>query len=165
MRKRDIDIKDIEILNILQSDSSLSNVALADQIKLSPGPTLVRVQNLLTKKIILSVTATPNYTYLGYKTQLLVEVKILTGKASQFIKRVSECKNSTQCVQINRVGEDGVAANTYFLTIRGKNEANCKSALDFIFGNPSLAISYTVYVVTDLIKNTGIILDKEDCTQ
>ena len=47
MKKKQIDVTDIEILNILTEHAELNNKELANKIGLSEGPTLVRVQEAL----------------------------------------------------------------------------------------------------------------------
>lgn len=46
MKKKQIDLLDIAILNILNEHAELNNKQLSEKIGLSESPTLVRVQNL-----------------------------------------------------------------------------------------------------------------------
>ena len=48
----ELDTTDLRILNILQENSSISNLELASRINLSPSPTLARVKRLETEGII-----------------------------------------------------------------------------------------------------------------
>ena len=78
MRKKDIDNKDIELINILAEDASLNNREIARKLGISDSPTLVRYNNLLDKGVIKKIIALINEEYVGYDTKALGYV-ILTG--------------------------------------------------------------------------------------
>jgi len=60
VKKKTIDVTDIEILNILAGHAELTNKELANKIGLLEGPTLVRVQNFWERGIIKSYGAIIN---------------------------------------------------------------------------------------------------------
>lgn len=163
MKKRDIDLKDLEILNILQVDAAITNRKLAQRIGLSPGPTLVRVQKLFEKGVIKNYIATPNYTYLGYIDQMYLRMTILPEKINLFRERVLKNKRITKCVEIvDGTSEITVYSHTYFLTVLGKSQADCKKTIDELFGVPSIALAYAIFEVKVVEKDTGLFFDKSD---
>jgi Lrp/AsnC family transcriptional regulator, leucine-responsive regulatory protein len=66
MRKKTIDFKNVEILNILADHAELTNTQLSELCGLSEGPTLVRVQSLWKRGVIKSYEAVLRYQFLGY---------------------------------------------------------------------------------------------------
>jgi DNA-binding Lrp family transcriptional regulator len=152
MRKRDIDQKDLDILNILQENAFISNKDLAIKIGLSEGATLVRVQNLFAKGVILRYAAIPNLPYLGYTEQLLVKVRVLKEKTIVFRERVLNNRKITSCVLVQRTGDLDYATQDYIIRIIGKNESDCRDTLGDLFGDQPIAAYSEVHYVKEIIK-------------
>lgn len=164
MKKRDIDLKDIEIINILRGDAMLTNKDLAKKVDLSEGPTLVRVQNLFEKGVLRGYIAKPNYAYFGYTNKIYVRVVILHKRVKEFIERIQKERKVISCVRIEHLGENNSAIVSYALIILGKSEGECREVLDNIIGViPSLAVSYTITIIKEEIKNSDLILNEKDC--
>jgi DNA-binding Lrp family transcriptional regulator len=89
MKKKLIDAKDIEILNILAEHAELNNKELAARIDLSEGPTLVRVQNLWKRGIIKSFAAVINFQLFGYSKLFLIRVEVYYNDAEELRERFS----------------------------------------------------------------------------
>jgi Lrp/AsnC family leucine-responsive transcriptional regulator len=70
----ELDTTDLRILNILQENSSISNLELASRINLSPSPTLARVKRLETEGIISRYVALADPHMLGLKVNVFVKV-------------------------------------------------------------------------------------------
>jgi len=70
----ELDTTDLRILNILQENSSISNLELASRINLSPSPTLARVKRLETEGIISRYVALADPYLLGLKVNVFVKV-------------------------------------------------------------------------------------------
>jgi len=70
----ELDTTDLRILNILQENSSISNLELASRINLSPSPTLARVKRLETEGIISRYVALADPHLLGLKVNVFVKV-------------------------------------------------------------------------------------------
>lgn len=164
MRKRDIDLKDIEILNILQENALLSNKDLAKRIRLSEGPTLVRVQNLISKGAIVRYVALINPSYFGYSNNLLANVKILKEKAPAFVDRVKNIPQIVRCFHIEHTSSYELAVNEYLVTIYGKSLQECRQTLEdaLTVGNIPIAIQEQPYVVKEIVKDEFLNLTPKD---
>jgi len=79
-----MDNTDIQILTLLQDNSRLSNVKLAEQIHLSASPCLRRVKQLETLGVIKSYKASLERTKVGLSMTVFIEVRLNnhTGDAS-----------------------------------------------------------------------------------
>ena len=64
--KHKLDNIDLQILNVLQKNGEISNVQLAQKVKISPPSCLRRVKSLEKRKIILGYNALVNPKMLGY---------------------------------------------------------------------------------------------------
>jgi len=71
-----LDRINLKILDALQQDARISNVALAEQVALSPSPCLRRVRQLHEQGVIQSVLTVVSPRAVGYQIQALIEVKI-----------------------------------------------------------------------------------------
>jgi len=81
MKKKQIDLKDIAILNILTEHAELNNKQLSEWIGLSEGPTLVRVKRFRERGVVKSHEAIINYPYFGYTRYYCIRVEISATEA------------------------------------------------------------------------------------
>ena len=167
MKKRDIDAKDIEILNILQENATLTNKELAKKIELSEGPTLVRVQNLFEKGVIRNYTANPNFGYFGYSHYFYVNIPVLKEKSNVLVPRIQSEGQVISAVHLEVRGAEDVGVNQYSVVISGKNDQDCKEVLDKLLhghtNSPSIAVTYEIHKALETIKNKPIVLTNKDC--
>lgn len=89
MKKKTIDVQDIEILNILAEHAELNNRELSSTIGLSEGPTLVRVQNLWERGAIKSYSAMINHKLFGYGRFYLIRIETSDINAEELKGRFS----------------------------------------------------------------------------
>ncbi len=73
---------DYDILNKLQNDARITNVALAESVNLSPAPCLRRVRDLEKKDVILSYTTLLDPEKLGWNVSVFIEVRLEKQVAS-----------------------------------------------------------------------------------
>ena len=88
----ELDTIDLLVLRELQQDSSISNLALAKKINLSPSPTLVRVKNLEAQRVISRYVALVDAHALGLKVNVFIQVSLEkqeSGALARFEKAVS----------------------------------------------------------------------------
>jgi Lrp/AsnC family leucine-responsive transcriptional regulator len=88
----ELDLTDLRILQLLQQDSSMSNVELAGKINLSASPTLARVKNLETGGVISRYVALVDPHALGLKMNVFIQVSLEKQEAAslaRFEKAVS----------------------------------------------------------------------------
>lgn len=76
MTKITLDAIDRRILEVLQQDSSISNVELARSINLSPSPTLARVKHLESSGVISRYVGLVNPDALGLQMTVFVKVSL-----------------------------------------------------------------------------------------
>ena len=95
-----LDTIDIRILNELQNDSSLSNVALAKRIHLSPSPCLMRVKALKDKGVIRNYVALADPKILGLDLNVFISISLQEQSKqalSEFEERISEHDEVMEC--------------------------------------------------------------------
>ncbi len=76
MKSLELDAIDLQLLDSLQQDASLSNVALAERVHVSPPTCLRRVKRLVDEGWIERQVAILNRDKLGHGLQALVEVTL-----------------------------------------------------------------------------------------
>ena len=72
--KHKLDNIDLQILNVLQRNGEISNVQLAQKVKISPPSCLRRVKSLTRRNIILGYNALVNPKMLGYNVTVFAYV-------------------------------------------------------------------------------------------
>ncbi len=72
--KHKLDSIDLQILNVLQRNGEISNVQLAQKVKISPPSCLRRVKSLEKRNIILGYNALVNPKLLGYNVTVFAYV-------------------------------------------------------------------------------------------
>ena len=72
--KNKLDSIDLRILNELQMNGDITNVKLANKLKISPPSCLRRVKSLKRKNLILGYNAVVNPELLGYKVTVFAYV-------------------------------------------------------------------------------------------
>lgn len=71
-----VDDLDLSILNRLQNNARITNVALAESVNLSPAPCLRRVRDLEEKGVIRSYTTLLDSEKLGWDVSVFIEVRL-----------------------------------------------------------------------------------------
>ena len=101
--KAKLDATDRKILEILQADSNITNAQLAQEIGLSPAPTLERVKKLENAKIIKSYHATIDHASVGLGVSTFVMVSLKGHNKEnihKFIDAVQEIEEVVECHHI-----------------------------------------------------------------
>ena len=108
MEQMDIDATDIKLLELLQSDASLSNQALAERVHVSPPTCLRRVKRLrdagLIEREIAVLNADKLAGLLGYGLTALVEISLDRQGAEELAKfeaRVVLDEAVQQCYRVS----------------------------------------------------------------
>ncbi|MBX9889900.1 MAG: Lrp/AsnC family transcriptional regulator [Amoebophilaceae bacterium] len=99
----ELDKIDKHILNILQVDSKITNVALAEKINLSPASTLERVRKLEQHKIITHYYAQIDPLQVGFSVEIILGVKLqkMTAESIKLFKTTIDAIHSiTTCYQV-----------------------------------------------------------------
>lgn len=145
-RKKDIDALDIEILNILQRDASITNRDLAKRIDLTPGPTLVRVRNLQKKGYLEPQSYQKiNWKKLGYDYWTIVRASVPKKKKLKFTNTLKNTEGIMTVLEISR--ETKVEANVIYFSIVGvfKDEDDFTEKWSDILSSCSHPVDFQVW--------------------
>lgn len=99
-----LDDMDTEILNLLNSDSSISNSRLAQIIGLAPSTTLMRVRGLVQRKIIRKFTLDIDYKKIGLGVEAIVFLSLRRqdeATMTPMIERISFAGNVVQIFHVS----------------------------------------------------------------
>jgi DNA-binding Lrp family transcriptional regulator len=164
MRKKDIDLVDIQILQLLSHDANITNKDLAEKIGLSPGPTLVRVQNLIQKQAIHRYRIEINPRYFGYDKMVGCRLIVLVEHIDEILQRLSE-NNKIVGLSIAVSPDASQKANEIvkfiMFAIHSKNFTETQVKLTQLFKNMDGIIDkeiYQLHMTTDKV----FCVDKED---
>ncbi|MGH1542198.1 MAG: Lrp/AsnC family transcriptional regulator [Arenicella sp.] len=94
---------DIRILSILQNDSSLTNLELANRIGLSAPACLKRVKKLKQQGFIKKQVCLLEPEKFGASLHIMVEIEMERDRPDQyrsFVERALACKEIKQCYQV-----------------------------------------------------------------
>ena len=95
-----LDTIDLRILRELQADASLSNVALAHKVGLSPSPCLARVKALERGGVIRQVVALLDAQQLGLHLNVFISISLKEQSKSalaEFEQRIAEHDEVMEC--------------------------------------------------------------------
>lgn len=99
-----LDDLDVELLNHLDSDSSISNSRLATKVGLADSTTLMRVRNLVKRGVIRKFTVDIDYGSIGLGVQALVFLSLNNQDEhtmSPMVKRISSVGNVIQIFHVS----------------------------------------------------------------
>lgn len=103
MSKVHLDNYDKKIVNILQNDSSISNIDLSKQIGLAPSSCLLRVKNLKEQKVLKQFTAVVDEKVLGYEITCYAKIfmqPLNRETSARFIEEVHKIPEIVECYTI-----------------------------------------------------------------
>ncbi|MEP2668343.1 MAG: Lrp/AsnC family transcriptional regulator [Cyclobacteriaceae bacterium] len=103
MMKIKLDATDRKILKILQTDSNITNAQLAQEIGLSPAPTLERVKKLENNKIIKSYHATVDNGKVGLGVSTFVMVTLKGHNKENIQKFVEAIKTIEEVIECHHL--------------------------------------------------------------
>jgi DNA-binding Lrp family transcriptional regulator len=101
--KAKFDSIDLKILEILQNNSNITNAQLAQEIGLSPAPTLERVKKLENSGVIKSYHAVINHASVGLGVSTFVQVSLKGHNKENIEKFVSAIADIKEIVECNHV--------------------------------------------------------------
>ena len=98
-----LDATDRKILKILQTDSNITNAQLAQEIGLSPAPTLERVKKLENNKVINSYHASVDHGKVGLGVSTFVMVTLKGHNKENILKFVDAIKNIEEVIECHHL--------------------------------------------------------------
>ena len=99
-----LDQVDVELLNQLDGDSSISNASLASGVGLAASTTLMRVRNLVQRGIIRRFTIDVDYNAIGLGVQAIVFLSLRRQDeetTSALIEKISTAGNVVQIFHVS----------------------------------------------------------------
>ena len=159
MKKKTIDVQDIENINILTEHAELNNKELAARIDLSEGPTLVRVQNLWERGIIKSHTAHINYQFLGYNKFYLIRAEVSDTDADELKQRLAISRYMIIFVEIE--GSIDLVMRIYIGICQTKNLKTAKDKLQVLTTGMKGLRLVTMSPISTIIQKSLRIDDKD----
>lgn len=151
-----LDKYDKQIIELLQQDSSISNVDLAKRIGLAPSSCLLRVKNLKEQGLLKQFTVFIDERQLGFEITCFAQVSIQPlnrENASVFIDEINKIPEIVECYTIT-----GSAA--FLLKIVAKNFQYYRDVVyDEILSIPHVSNIDTSIVVGTEKKTNAIPLD------
>jgi Lrp/AsnC family transcriptional regulator, leucine-responsive regulatory protein len=98
-----LDLTDRKIVEILQANSNITNAQLAQEIGLSPAPTLERVKKLENSGVIKSYHALVDLTSVGLGVSTFVTVSLKGHNKENINKFIKEIKNVPEVIECHHV--------------------------------------------------------------
>ena len=154
-RHRNLDRVDRAILAALQEDGRISNVALAEEVHLSPSPCLERVKRLEAAGYISGYTARLNAEMLGYGKVAFIQVSLEKTTEEVFLGF------KTEVIESDFVSECHMVAGgyDYILKVRFNDMENYRSVLERIVHFPGVSQTHTYMVIEQVKILTDVPLD------
>lgn len=103
-----LDPIDRKILEILQTNGKITNAQLAQEVGLSPAPTLERVRKLENNGYIKSYHAEVDTEKLGMGVSIFLLVTLASHKKSQvmaFVEKINKVEEVVECHHITGTGD------------------------------------------------------------
>jgi len=152
-RSRPLDRTDRLILDVLQTDGRISNVALARRVNLTPTPCLERVRRLEREGFIRGYTAVLNPQMVGAGLLVFVEISLLRNSRDafrDFRRQASQLDGILECHLVSGNFD-------YLIKARVKDMHEYRALLsEQILALPGVSDSRS-YVVIEEIKETTLL--------
>lgn len=103
-----LDPIDKKILEILQANGKITNTQLAQEVGLSPAPTLERVRKLENSGLIKSYHAQVDLKKLGLGVGIFIQVSLSSHKKHQikaFVEKMNQIPEVVECHHITGAGD------------------------------------------------------------
>ena len=153
---RPLDRIDRKILQALQQDARISNVALARQVNLTPTPCLERVRRLERDGYIKGYTAVLNPQMLDAALLVFVEISLLRNSPDafrDFRRQVSRLGRVLECHLVSGNFD-------YLIKARVKDMQEYRELLsDKILALPGVSNSRSYVVIEEVKEGIGLQLD------
>jgi len=150
-----LDQIDLEILETLQREGRMTNVALARQVGLSTTPCLERVRSLEESGVIKGYAAQLSTEKLGLGLMVFIEVsmeKTSETAFEEFRKAVLEIPEILECFMI-------AGGFDYLLKIRVPDMASYRSFLGkALSGIPGIRVTHSYTVMEEVKESTSVSL-------
>lgn len=149
----ELDDLDLSILRILQENGRISNVALAEEISLSPPATLTRLKRLESQGYIYNYVALLDWKRMGYDMLCFVNISLQMHQpeeVAKFRKRISQLPEVLECHHVT--GEFD-----YILKLAIKNREDLdRFVMKQLTPIPGIARIYTSLALNEIKVTTAL---------
>ena len=146
---------DKKILSALQDDARITNINLANEVGLSPSACLRRVQSLEQRDIISQYTTLFNEENLGFKTTILLQIRLQeqgADKLEAFEKAIVEIPQVITCILVG-------GSYDYLIKLVVQDIADYeKLHRDTLSRLPNIASMQSNFALRNIIKRVNPIL-------
>ena len=127
-----VDVIDLKVLNRLQMNSRASFVEIGKKIGLSPSSVRERVQKLEDNNVIKAYNIQLDYTKLGYGLEVMILLKMFSGKLKDFNKQVQDFPEIKELYRIT-------GPHNIFMKVILKDQTHLQQFIDrlLLFGEPT----------------------------
>jgi len=150
--RRKLDRIDLIILDALQNDGRMSNVALAEKANLSPSPCLERVKRLEEDGYIQCYNAKLNGNLLGYGKVAYIQVTMEKTTEQVFLDFKNEVARSSIVAECHMVA----GGFDYLLKVRFDDMENYRSVLADVVKFPGVQQTHTYMVIEQVKVDTKV---------
>ena len=151
MKKPKIDSTDVRILSMLRNDGRMTNKSMAKEIGLSEPSTLTRVNNLLSRGFIRSVTTSLDRKLLGYPNMEATMIHYLQKDESEVVYRL-KASRLVITAMVFKSGEQ-LKANWVLLMLVGKSQEQITKELRTLFEGLDIFVFESFKDITELKCN------------
>ena len=149
----ELDELDLSILRVLQENGRISNVALAEQISLSPPATLTRLKRLESQGYIHNYVALLDWKRMGYDMLCFVNISLQMHQpeeVAKFRKKISQLPEVLECHHVT--GEFD-----YILKLAIKNREDLdRFVMKQLTPIPGIARIYTSLALNEIKITTAL---------
>lgn len=160
-RKKLVDKKDVQIINILQNNARLTNFDLAVEVDLSPGPTSVRVRNLFRNSMLKKVEARANLRFFGYNVQGILIAQVLQENAQKFVKELEGFRLVTSVKRLTSK-TPSLGFDKYLICVECKDQEHLDRFVGRQWSENQIPIDWTIYQGHESVQDRGIELTLDD---
>jgi len=126
------DAIDLKIISRLQLNSRASFVEIGKKIGLSPSSVRERVQRLEETNVIKAYKVQLNYSKLGYGLEVMIMLKMFSGKLKDFNKQVQDFPEISELYRIT-------GPHNIFMKVVLKDQSHLQQFIDrlLLYGEPT----------------------------
>jgi len=141
-----VDAVDLKIIDRLQNNSRASFVEIGKQIGLSPSSVRERIQKLEETHVIKAYKIQLDHSKLGYGLEVMIMLKMFSGKLSAFNKQVN---NFPEIIELYRI----TGPHNIFMKVVLKDQSHLQQFIDrlLVYGEPTTHLILSDF--TDFISS------------
>lgn len=146
-----LDVKNWEILSLLQHNARLSNAEIGRKVALSSPAVAERIKKMEDLGVITGYNANVSYVETGYQLQAMITLRAFMGRLKPFMSKVNAFSEVKNCYRIT--GNENIMMEVVL-----KDQIHLQEFIDSLISYGEVK---THIVLSNLIENNPIIDHKE----